>query len=182
MIKRLFNTRCPLVYLEISINGAIEGKLVFEMQIDVAPKTCENFVKICTGDSGVLTPKGKDLSYAGTRLHRIVPGFLCQGGDIMKQSGKGGWSIYGPTFDDENFILKHASPGLLSMANHGPNTNNSQFFITFSPCPSLDGKHTVFGKLLEGDKLLQKIQNQGTANGKPRTKVIIEKSGLFNYN
>ena len=179
MISRFFSAN-PLVFLQITIDEIIQKKLVFELQADVAPKTCENFKQLCLGTSEVLAPKNRKLSYKESKIHRIIPGFLCQGGDIMKMNGKGGWSIYGQTFHDENFVLKHSGFGMLSMANSGPNTNNSQFFITFNVCAQLDGKHTVFGKLVEGEDLLRTIESLGTANGKPRTKVIISDCGLVN--
>ena len=178
IIRRLFSQKKPRVFFEISVQEIVEGKLTFELDSDIAPNTCENFLQLCQGTSNVLTPKNKKLTYIGSKIHRIVPGFLCQGGDITNLNGKGGWSIYGQTFPDENFILKHSSPGLLSMANQGPNTNSSQFFITFSPCPMLDGKHTVFGKLVNGENVFKKIESLGTANGKPRIKVSISNCGI----
>ena len=174
---RLFSQSKPQVFLEISAEELILGVLHFQLHSDIVPKTCENFLQICEGSSKELTPKGKQLTYVGTKFHRIVPGFLCQGGDLTRLNGKGGWSIYGASFPDENFTLKHSAAGVLSMANQGPNTNSSQFFITFSPCPMLDGKHTVFGNIVKGLELLEKIQSLGTANGKPRVKVTISNSG-----
>jgi peptidylprolyl isomerase len=168
----------PRVFLDFLINESPAGKLIFELFHESVPKTCENFIRICQGDSEVLSEKGKKLTYEGSKIHRIVPGFLCQGGDITKLNGKGGWSIYGKTFEDEGFSVKHSEAGILSMANSGPNTNNSQFFITFAPCKGLDGKHVAFGKIVEGFEVLKNIENLGTANGKPRQKVGVVKSGL----
>ena len=177
-IRRSFSVSSTKVFLEILIESKPEGVLTFELNSDVLPKTCENFKQLCEGSSNVLTPTGKKLTYTGSKIHRIVPGFLCQGGDITKLNGKGGWSIYGETFPDENFNIKHSSAGILSMANQGPNTNSSQFFITFAPCPVLDGKHIAFGKLIEGKEVLDKIEALGTASGKMRLKVTIGQCGV----
>lgn len=179
-IKRLFNSANPKVFFDIMFAEKLEGRLVFELNADIVPKTCENFLQLCQGTSQVLTPKGKIPSYKGSKIHRIVPGFVCQGGDITNLNGKGGWSIYGAIFDDENFQLKHTEPGILSMANLGPNTNSSQFFITFRACPSLDGKHSVFGKMISGEPVLQKIESMGTVSGKPRVKITIGECGITN--
>jgi peptidylprolyl isomerase len=169
----------PRVFMDFLIDETPSGSIIFELFTDVAPKTCENFIRISEGDSEVLTDKGKKLTYVGSKIHRVVPGFVCQGGDITKLSGKGGWSIYGKSFDDEGFIMKHTEAGMLSMANLGPNTNSSQFFITFAPCKGLDGKHTVFGKIVEGLNVLKTIESIGTANGKPRSKINISNCGLI---
>ena len=137
-----------LVFFDIAIGGTPTGRVVFELFSDIAPITSENFRALCTGEKGV-SQSGVNLHYKGSRFHRIIPEFMCQGGDISLSNveSNGGESIYGPYFDDENFILKHNSAGLLSMANSGPNTNSSQFFITTIPCPWLDGRHVVFGKV-----------------------------------
>ncbi|XP_665956.1 hypothetical protein [Cryptosporidium hominis TU502] len=134
------------VFFDISIGGTPTGRVVFELFTEIAPLTSENFRALCTGEKGI-SQNGVDLHYKGCKFHRIIPEFMCQGGDISSGNGTGGESIYGPTFDDENFVLKHNSAGLLSMANSGPNTNSSQFFITTIPCPWLDGRHVVFGKV-----------------------------------
>ncbi|EAZ51307.1 hypothetical protein [Cryptosporidium parvum Iowa II] len=134
------------VFFDISIGGTPTGRVVFELFTEIAPLTSENFRALCTGEKG-RSQNGVDLHYKGCKFHRIIPEFMCQGGDISSGNGTGGESIYGPTFDDENFVLKHNSAGLLSMANSGPNTNSSQFFITTIPCPWLDGRHVVFGKV-----------------------------------
>ena len=127
------------------------GRLEFELFADKCPKTAENFRALCTGEKGT-GKKGKPLHYLNCLFHRIIPDFMAQGGDFTDYNGKGGESIYGPKFDDENFDLKHTERGQLSMANAGKNTNGSQFFITFGECPWLDGKHVVFGKLVAGKK------------------------------
>jgi len=176
-IIRHFSTN-PKVFMNFSIESEPPLRLVFELFSDTVPKTCENFIQLCQGSSQLVTDKGKKLAISGSKIHRVVPGFLFQGGDFTKMNGKGGWSIYGETFACENFELKHSEAGTLSMANLGPNTNNSQFFITFAPCPGLDGKHTVFGRVIDGVELLKKIEAVGTVSGKPRIKVRIGECGL----
>jgi peptidylprolyl isomerase len=166
----------PRVFFEISVNGKVAGEMEFELFADVVPKTAENFRCLCTGERG-LTRSGKKLHYLGSRFHRIIPDFMIQGGDFTKGNGTGGESIYGPTFRDENFKLKHTKPGLLSMANAGRNTNGSQFFITTAKTPWLNGKHTVFGKVVKGLKLMKEMERLGTEDGKPRARVTISNCG-----
>jgi peptidylprolyl isomerase len=167
----------PRVYLDISIDGAPSGRLVFELFADVVPITAENFRALCTGEKGV-GKSGRPLSYKGSSFHRIIPDFMCQGGDFTAGNGTGGESIYGSKFNDENFNLTHDKGGLLSMANAGPNTNGSQFFITTTVTPWLDGKHVVFGELREGMELLQAIEARGSRSGKPSAAVVIEDCGV----
>lgn len=167
----------PQVFFDISIDGAPSGRLVFELFADVVPKTAENFRALCTGEKG-LGRSGKPLSYQGSAFHRIIPDFMCQGGDFTAGNGTGGESIYGTKFEDENFQLKHTKGGLLSMANAGPNTNGSQFFITTAVTPWLDGKHVVFGELREGMELLRAIEARGSRSGKPSASVRIEDCGV----
>ncbi|CAK1542739.1 unnamed protein product [Leptosia nina] len=165
----------PLVFLDISIDGEKAGRVVIELRKDIVPKTAENFRALCTGEKGIGT-LGKPLHYKGVRFHKAISQFMVQGGDIVNGDGSGGESIYGPTFDDENFILKHDC-GVLSMANAGrPNTNGSQFCVTSVPCPHLDGTNVVFGRVLAGGGILEEIQR--TADEcRPTVDCIIEDCG-----
>lgn len=162
------------VFFDIAIDGKNAGRIVFELFNDVTPRTCENFRCLCTGEKN--GSKGP-LHYKGSIFHRIIPKFMCQGGDITNRNGSGGESIYGRSFADENFQMKHDEPGLLSMANAGPNTNSSQFFITLVPCPWLDGKHVVFGKVIEGMKVVKDMETQGTSSGGVKKSVVVSDCG-----
>jgi cyclophilin family peptidyl-prolyl cis-trans isomerase len=158
----------PHVEIAVSIGGEPAGTVELELFEDVTPKTAENFRVLCTGE------QGEDLSYAGSPFHRIIPGFMIQGGDFTNGNGTGGKSIYGEKFPDENFELKHTEAGLLSMANAGPNTNGSQFFITVAPTPWLDGKHVVFGKVVDGTDVIDAMVAQGSRSGATKQKVMLE--------
>ena len=162
----------PKVALDVTIDGKPAGTLTLELFADVVPKTAENFRALCTGEKGV-GKSGKPLSYAGSPFHRIIPGFMIQGGDFTRGNGTGGESIYGEKFADENFTLKHGGAGTLSMANAGPNTNGSQFFITVAETPWLDGKHVVFGKVVDGMDVLKKMEEQGTRAGQTKSDVVL---------
>ncbi|ANQ08073.1 Peptidyl-prolyl cis-trans isomerase [Plasmodium coatneyi] len=162
-------------YFDISINNKPIGRITFGLYGKVAPMTVENFVSICKG----TVVNGKMLNYTNSIFHRIIPNFMAQGGDITHFNGMGGLSIYGEKFQDENFTLKHTKRGMLSMANAGKNTNGSQFFILFIPTPWLDGRHVVFGEVIDGlDKLVQ-IEAVGTDSGAPVKRVLVTKSGVL---
>ena len=165
------------VYFSVTIGGVPIGKIVFELYNDVVPKTAENFRCLCTGEKG-LGKQGKELTYKGSGFHRIIKSFMIQGGDFTAGNGTGGESIYGEKFDDENFELKHEKPFLLSMANAGPGTNGSQFFITTVPTPHLDGKHVVFGEVVAGKSVVRQLENTPTgASDKPDKECVIEDCG-----
>lgn len=162
-------------FFDISIGGAPSGRIVFELSAQT-PVCSENFRALCTGEKGT-GKSGKPLHYKGSNFHRIIPQFMLQGGDFTTGDGRGGESIYGSKFKDENFTLRHDRPFLLSMANAGPNTNGSQFFITTVPTPHLDGKHTVFGQVVEGQDLVKKIEAVGSRSGAPSQIVTITDCG-----
>lgn len=167
----------PKVFFDITVGEGEARRIVFELFANVVPKTAENFRALCTGEKGV-GKKGVPLTYKGSIFHRIISGFMMQGGDFTDGKGTGGESIYGLKFEDENFSIKHKIPGLLSMANSGPGTNGSQFFITFLETPHLDGKHVVFGRVIEGLDIVKDIEKVKTGqNDVPDTPVVISDCG-----
>ncbi len=173
------NPANPKVFFDITIGGEAAGRIVFELFADAAPLTAENFRALCTGEKGTGT-SGKPLHYKGSGFHRIIPQFMCQGGDFTNGNGTGGESIYGAKFKDETFAGKagvHAGPGILSMANAGPNTNGSQFFICTVETPWLNGRHVVFGQVIEGFDVVQKMEAVGSRAGATSAKVVIEDCG-----
>merc|ERR1712113_1170980 len=164
--KQKMGVKC---YFDLTIGGKPAGRIVMELRSDVVPKTAENFRQLCTGEKG--------FGYAGSSFHRVIPDFMCQGGDFTRQNGTGGKSIYGEKFADENFIMKHTKPGILSMANCGPNTNGSQFFICTAVTSWLDGKHVVFGEVESGMDVIKACERVGSDSGRTSQKVVIAASG-----
>ncbi|MFE7575840.1 peptidylprolyl isomerase [Streptomyces sp. NPDC057521] len=161
------------VFFDITINDEPAGRIVFNLFDDIVPKTAENFRQLATGKNG--------FGYKGSSFHRVIPQFMLQGGDFTRGDGTGGKSIYGNKFPDENFELKHTKAGLLSMANAGPNSNGSQFFITTIVTSWLDGKHVVFGEVADEDSmvLVKRIEGLGSQSGRTQAKVTIADSGIL---
>ncbi|WP_328430028.1 peptidylprolyl isomerase [Streptomyces sp. NBC_00443] len=158
------------VFFSISANGENLGRIVFRLFDDVVPKTARNFRELATGQHG--------YGYKGSPFHRVIPEFMLQGGDFTEGNGTGGKSIYGEKFADENFQLKHNKPFLLSMANAGPGTNGSQFFVTTVVTPWLDGKHVVFGEVIEGEDVVKAVEALGSRSGATAKKIVVEDCGI----
>ncbi|KAG5501155.1 hypothetical protein JIQ42_06153 [Leishmania sp. Namibia] len=169
----------PKVFFEISIDNKSAGRIVMELYADTVPKTAENFRALCTGEKG-KGRSGKPLHYKNSVFHRVIPNFMIQGGDFTRGNGTGGESIYGMTFRDESFSGKagrHTGLGSLSMANAGPNTNGSQFFICTAATPWLDGKHVVFGRVIDGLDVVKKVERLGSSSGKTRSRIVVSDCG-----
>ncbi|MBV6703303.1 peptidylprolyl isomerase [Kitasatospora aureofaciens] len=158
------------VFFDITIDDQPAGRIVFKLYDDVVPLTARNFRELATGQHG--------FGYEGSGFHRVIPQFMLQGGDFTNHNGTGGKSIYGEKFADENFSIKHTKAGLLSMANAGRNTNGSQFFITTIPTDWLDGKHVVFGEVVEGMDIVKLVESKGSQSGRTSAKITIAKSGI----
>ena len=159
----------PRVYFDIEIGGEPAGRIVMQLRKDIVPKTAENFLQLCLKEEGE--------GYKGSKFHRVIPDFMCQGGDFTNGDGTGGRSIYGEKFEDENFTLKHKGPGVLSMANAGPGTNGSQFFLCTSKTAWLDGKHVVFGKVVKGMPVVKAVEAVGSQEGKTSKEVKVVACG-----
>ena len=167
----------PRVFLDLAIGASPIGRVTIELRADVVPRTAENFRALCTGERGQSASSGHALTFKNSTFHRVIPNFMCQGGDFTNHDGTGGESIYGRTFRDENFELKHAGAGTLSMANSGPHTNGSQFFITTGNTAWLDDKHVVFGTVCDGMDVVRRVEACGSKSGKTRETIRVVDCG-----
>ncbi|KAE8348239.1 peptidyl-prolyl cis-trans isomerase H [Aspergillus coremiiformis] len=166
----------PLVFFDIALGGESLGRIKMELFATITPRTAENFRRFCTGET--KTSQGRPQGYKNSKFHRVIKDFMIQGGDFVNGDGTGSCCIYGPPqFPDENFSVKHDRPGLLSMANSGPNTNGCQFFITTAATPFLDNKHVIFGQVVEGMDVVRMVENTRTTRDKPNQDVTIVQCG-----
>ncbi|XP_076773279.1 putative inactive peptidyl-prolyl cis-trans isomerase-like 6 isoform X3 [Arvicanthis niloticus] len=176
--KFLKDTKHDFVFLDISIDLSPIGRLIFELYCDTCPRTCTNFQVLCTGSSG-FSERGIKLHYKDSIFHRVVQNGWIQGGDIVEGRGDDGESIYGPTFEDENFSVPHNKRGVLGMVNKGHHTNGSQFYITLQAAPYLDKKYVAFGQLIEGTDVLRQLELVPTENERPLLLCSIADSGIL---
>ncbi|CAL1546855.1 unnamed protein product [Lymnaea stagnalis] len=179
--KKLNSQGHDHVFLDIAINDEFIGGLVIELFSDITPKTCANFLLLCSGEKGESIETGYRLCYENSIFHRIVKNGWIQGGDLYQGRGNGGESVFGPVFEDENFVIKHNERGIVGMANKGRHTNGSQFYITLQPCPWMDTKYVAFGKVIEGTEVLKKMEEQDTTNERPNAEIKIVKCGVIHY-
>lgn len=166
----------PVVFFDVAAGPQALGRIEMTLRADVVPRTAENFRQLCTGEGG-KGKSGKDLHFKGSTFHRVINDFMCQGGDFTAHNGTGGESIYGSKFADENFQLSHTGAGVLSMANAGPNTNGSQFFLCTVKTEWLDGKHVVFGNVTKGMDVVKKIESYGSSSGRTSQTIKIVDCG-----
>ncbi|WOL19011.1 peptidyl-prolyl cis-trans isomerase CYP19-4-like [Canna indica] len=164
------------VFFDVEISGQPAGRIIMGLYGKIVPKTAENFRALCTGEKGI-SQDGFPLTYKGSPFHRIIPKYVIQGGDFILHNGSAADSIYGGLFDDESFKVHHSKPGILSMANVGPNTNGCQFFIITAPARKLDGRFVAFGKVIKGMDVVYKVEAQGQPSGVPKSLVVIANSG-----
>ncbi|ELU00334.1 hypothetical protein CAPTEDRAFT_184272 [Capitella teleta] len=179
--KHLNATHHDFVFMDISIGDSPVGRLVFELFTELVPKTCENFRALCTGEKGKSEQNEYALHFLNSIFHRIVPRGWVQGGDIWLKKGDGGESIYGECFPDENFAVRHNKRGILGMANHGPHSNGSQFYITLEPAAWMDTKYVAFGQVIEGTETLRAIESQSTNNQRPLKEIKVTDCGVCTY-
>lgn len=168
------NPKNPTAWFEVTIGGEPMGRIEMEIKKDDVPKTADNFLQLCSGTKG--------FGYKNSPFHRVIPGFMCQGGDFTNQDGTGGKSIYGNRFNDENFSLEHTGPGIMSMANAGPDTNGSQFFLCTAQTAFLDGKHVVFGQVTKGYSVAKAVERMGSQSGQTKQPVMVSDCGVEGYN
>nr|XP_020488578.1 probable inactive peptidyl-prolyl cis-trans isomerase-like 6 [Labrus bergylta] len=179
--KQLKNTGHRFVFMDMEIEGDAVGRLLFELFSDICPKTSMNFEALCTGERG-LSQSGFPLCYKGSLFHRVVPNGWVQGGDISSEGkGNGGESIYGPTFEDESFAVCHSKRGTLGMANKGPHSNGSQFYITLQPTPWMDRTYVAFGQAVEGVEVLRRLEETLTCNERPKYECKVINCGVLKY-